>query len=228
MVGLRGSLHFVFQNFDVGHLSVDQLVHPGLLVAADPDRRVNITRGALFFALWALTALAALRLRNRPLSFLHGVVGLGVALLIFDVSHIFGTVWYYLLLPVWGVTALMAIATVVDRRAPRGQVRASRSPAPARARGCSRARRDDRGVLRSAHGVAPNAQHSDALISDELAAVVPGTVDALNRNVSGATGTSGRYLVSWDDAAYIGSPGYGLLNELDRRCFDVGPSTACG
>ena len=69
---------------------------------------------------------------------------------------------------------------------------------------------------------APSAKHSDALISDELGGVVPATVSALEQNVNGATGHDGRYLVSWDDAAYIGSPGYGLLNELDRRGFDVG------
>jgi hypothetical protein len=69
---------------------------------------------------------------------------------------------------------------------------------------------------------APSASHSDELISDELRAVVPGTVAALDRGVGGANGHDGRYLVAWDDAAYIGSPGYGLLNELDRRGFDVG------
>jgi hypothetical protein len=69
---------------------------------------------------------------------------------------------------------------------------------------------------------APSAEHSDELISDELRAVVPGTVAALDGGRGGATGHDGRYLVAWDDAAYIGSPGYGLLNELDRRGFDVG------
>jgi hypothetical protein len=69
---------------------------------------------------------------------------------------------------------------------------------------------------------APSASHSDELISRELGMVVPDTVAAINRNVGGATGHDGRYLVAWDDAAYIGSPGYGLLNELDRRGFDVG------
>jgi hypothetical protein len=69
---------------------------------------------------------------------------------------------------------------------------------------------------------APSASHSDELISRELGAVVPDTVAALNQGVAGANGHAGRYLVAWDDAAYIGSPGYGLLNELDRRGFDVG------
>ena len=36
-----------------------------------------------------------------------------------------------------------------------------------------------------------------------------------------ATGPDGRYLLRWSDAADIGSPGYGLLDELERRGLDV-------
>src|SRR5581483_5828765 len=61
---------------------------------------------------------------------------------------------------------------------------------------------------------ARGAEHSDATVVEELRAVVPGTVAALDRN--------GTYLVAWDDSAFFGSPGYGLLNELDRRGFHVG------
>jgi hypothetical protein len=176
----------------------------------------------LFAALWALAAAASIRLRNRALLLLHGVVALGVVLLIFDVSHIFGNVWYYLLLPVWGVAALMTIATVWTVAAFVGRAVSD----------------DRRELLERASTVAlvavvalfcgrltwaaPSASHSDALISDELRMVVPGTVAALDNGVGGAKGHEGRYLVAWDDAAYIGSPGYGLLNELDRRGFDVG------
>lgn len=221
-VGVRASLHYVFEKLDMGHLSVHQLVNPGLLVSSDPARRANTARGAAFAALWGLAACAAIKLRNRSLLLLHAVVALGVVLLIFDISHIFGAVWYYLLLPVWGVAALMAVATVWTVAALVG-----------------RAVSADRRALLERSGktvlvavivlfcgrltwAAPSATHSDALISDELGAVVPGTVAALDRGVGGANGHAGRYLVAWDDAAYIGSPGYGLLNELDRRGFDVG------
>ena len=36
-----------------------------------------------------------------------------------------------------------------------------------------------------------------------------------------ATGVDGRYIVRWSDAADIGSPGFGLLDELERRGLDV-------
>jgi len=221
-VGVRGSLQYVFEKLDVAHLSVHQLERPGLLVTADPARHANTSRGVVFAALWALAAAASLRLRNRALLWLHAFVALGVVLLIFDVSHIFGNVWYYLLLPVWGVAALMTSATVW-------------TAAAFVARSVSADRRAQ--LVRAATvglvavvvlfcgrltWAAPSASHSDELISDQLRAVVPGTVDALDRGVGGANGHDGRYLVAWDDAAYIGSPGYGLLNELDRRGFDVG------
>jgi hypothetical protein len=221
-VGVRGSLQYVFEKLDVAHLSVHQLARPGLLVAADPSRHANTGRGVVFAAVWVLAAAASIKLRDRSLLLLHAVVALGVALLIFDVSHIFGNVWYYLLLPVWGVAALMTIATGWTIAA-----FVSRSVSADRRARLERAA----AVMLVAVVVlfcgrlawaAPSASHSDALISDELRAVVPGTVAALDRGVGGAKGHDGRYLVAWDDAAYIGSPGYGLLNELDRRGFDVG------
>ncbi len=35
--------------------------------------------------------------------------------------------------------------------------------------------------------------------------------------VGPATGKDGRYVVRWSDAADIGSPGFGLLDELERH-----------
>jgi hypothetical protein len=48
------------------------------------------------------------------------------------------------------------------------------------------------------------------------------TAAALDDGVGAADGRTGRYLVMFDDAVAIGSQGYGLLNELERRGFDVG------
>ena len=39
--------------------------------------------------------------------------------------------------------------------------------------------------------------------------------------VGAATGIDGAYQVRWSDAADIGSPGFGLLNELERQGLDV-------
>jgi hypothetical protein len=57
-------------------------------------------------------------------------------------------------------------------------------------------------------------------LSAALGALVPPTADALARHAP--AGREGRYLVTWVDPVSIGAQGFGLLNELERRGFDVG------
>ena len=64
-------------------------------------------------------------------------------------------------------------------------------------------------------------------LSSVLAAVMPPTEQALLDHVSTATGRDGRYSVTWSDALYIGSQGYGIVLELERQGFTAGvPSFA--
>jgi hypothetical protein len=214
VVGLRDATDFVLRHLDVFHLSVDQLAHPGLLVATDPHRNATAWRGAILLALWAGAAVVAVRARHQTLIRLHLVAAVGLGLVLLATSRIYGVVWYYLLLSTWTVTAVMTIATVWTAVVVLG-------PRFPRERGERMARAGVAcllaiAVMFSARStwVAPSARHSDATVVRELSAVVPGTVAVLDRNA--------RYLVAWDDAAFFGSPGYGLLNELDRRGFHVG------
>ncbi len=66
----------------------------------------------------------------------------------------------------------------------------------------------------------------EATQSDGLRAMVPSTVEAIEDGVGAAVGPDGTYLVFWQDAMYIGSQGYGLVNELERRGIDVGVQEA--
>jgi hypothetical protein len=59
-------------------------------------------------------------------------------------------------------------------------------------------------------------------LSDGLRAVLPATTEALDSGLGPAVGPDGRYLVFWQDAVFIGAQGYGLVNELERRGYDVG------
>jgi hypothetical protein len=68
---------------------------------------------------------------------------------------------------------------------------------------------------------APDSVHSDATVSSELELVVDDVADGLRSGQGAATGTDGTYLLTWSDAFHIGSQGFGLLNELERRGFDV-------
>jgi hypothetical protein len=67
-----------------------------------------------------------------------------------------------------------------------------------------------------------NSPHADASVAAELALVVDDVADRLDAGDGAATGRGGTYLVTWDDAFHIGSQGFGLVNELERRGFDVG------
>jgi hypothetical protein len=58
-------------------------------------------------------------------------------------------------------------------------------------------------------------------LSDVVEAVAGPTFAAIVDGVGAATGAGGRYQVRWSDAADIGSPGFGLLDELERRGLDV-------
>ena len=216
-VGLRDAIPFVLKHLDVFHLTVDQLAHPGLLVENDPHRHVVEWRGAVVLVLWLAAVAVAIRLRHRAVLRLHLVVAVALVLVTVATSRIYGIVWYYLLLSIWTVALLMIVATVWTAAV----VLAPRLPK-------QRASNVGLAVLlvvalvftgRSTW-VAPNADHSDAIVVDELRAVVPGTVAGLDRD--------GRYFVAWDDAAFFGSPGYGLVNELDRRGFHVGSFEGIG
>jgi hypothetical protein len=59
-------------------------------------------------------------------------------------------------------------------------------------------------------------------LSSTLGAVLPDTIDALERGDGAAVGRDGRYMVTFSDALYFGSQSYGLVSELERAGFDVG------
>jgi hypothetical protein len=136
-------------------------------------------------------------------------------------ARIFGTVWFYLMLWAWGLTALMLFAIVwaaveLVRVRTHGD-RTTRELARAGA-----------AVLAAATLVASivfafqasSVTVQTPRINESLGALVGPTADALTRLER--SGQRGPYLVTWlPDAQAIGSAGFGLLNELDRRGFDV-------
>jgi hypothetical protein len=66
-----------------------------------------------------------------------------------------------------------------------------------------------------------NAHHPEERLSSAVGSLAGPTYDAVVDGVGPAIGADGRYVVRWSDAADIGSPGFGLLNELERRGLDV-------
>jgi hypothetical protein len=217
-IGLREGGGLVLERLDAGHLVVDQLDEPGglvRLVSHGPSR----VRGAAVLLSWLAAAGAtAWRLRrHRTLVALHAVIATALVLALVVVSRIFGTVWYYLMLWVWALPLLMVVATgwTVAKLRPRAAARAGTGVLAALAVVALLA------VAR--HVDAARAPvHSDAELVSVLAELVEPTVDALDRGVGDAVPGSGTYLVTWDDSISLGAQGYGLLDELERRGFDVG------
>src|SRR5262249_19618974 len=69
---------------------------------------------------------------------------------------------------------------------------------------------------------AADARSPEPRLSRTVGELVPQTVRGLDRIPAPDGGRNGRYLVTFTDPVSIGARGFGLLNELERRGFDVG------
>lgn len=223
--GLGEGVDVGLRYLDLAHLVRADITDPGWLVTKADGNRPTSARGVVLLALWAVSAVVASRRRNATLVCLHAVVGTGLVLMILAVSRIFGTVWYYLTLWGWAIGLLALVATVwtladvlgerwsAERRASTGRMATAALVAVA--------------LLAVARFTidAWDSPHADATVAAELASVVDQAAAGLAAGEGLATGRDGRYLITWSDAFHIGSQGYGLLSELERRGFDVGATS---
>ncbi|MEO7571113.1 MAG: hypothetical protein ABIX10_01625 [Acidimicrobiales bacterium] len=219
--GLDAGLEVGLRYFDVSHLIRGDITDPGWLVTSARGNLPSAPRGMALVVVWAVSAVVAARRSNRPLKALHAVVAAGLVLTIVSIGRIFGVVWYYLTLWGWAIGLLAVLATAwtaIDEVAARW--------APDRRRLAGRRLSIGMAglgliVVARFSVAAWDSPHADATVAEDLAAVVDDTAAGLEAGVGAATGREGRYLVTWSDAYHIGSQGYGLLNELERRGFDV-------
>jgi hypothetical protein len=228
VVGLAEGVRLVLRHLDVVRVARLALHGDEYFVRAGYRLDGGIAVGIAVLALWAASVVLAWRLRHRALLALHAVVAASLVFATVSISRIFGKVWYYLTLWLWGTTVLLMVATLAtvvvwwrQRPAASGSQTRARSPIGA--------------MLMALVGVASVAAFTidaaradvpEAHLSDTLAALVPQTVAALEADVGGSAGTYGRYTVTYADSYYFGSQSYGLVSELERRGFDVGmPNT---
>lgn len=177
--------------------------------------------GVLMFLLWLGSVVIAVRMRHRSLINLHTVVAVALAVGWFSMIRIFGKVWFYLTLWAWGtalVAALAMVWTVVAWW--RTSKSARRWPIAVAVTATAAAITLAASVLSLT--ATASLEVPEQQISDALGETIAPTVAALEAGEGAAVGKDGTYLVFWQDAAFIGSPGYGLVNELERRGFDVG------
>ena len=214
-IGFRPALQAVVANLDpwrllTGHATAKTVVEaPSWSVTA-----------LLFLTAWAVTIVVAWRIRHWPLVRLHATVGIALALGVVQTSRIFGFVWQWLVLWVWGVGALMLLAVVwtvaaVAERRPSVSLPVRQAAIGALA------------VVLLVGAVAlttdaADVEPDDPASSRALRQLVPSVVDALDELSTSRPG--GRYLVAWSDpVGVIGElQGFGLVNELDRRGIPVG------
>jgi hypothetical protein len=219
-IGVGEASDFVVERLDGWQLVVGESQDPGtyvrVLTGPGPER----DRGIATIAVWAVALAVSLRGRHRSLLALHGVVGAGAAIAMITISRIYGVPWPYLMLWVFSVTALMVLVVVGTLAALLG-----RSPRLARSapRWMGAAALAALAVLSLRLVLlAPDARTDTPEQTAQLSRIVDPTVEALDARAGAATGSDGRYLVTWSDAGGGGALGLGMVNELIRHGYDVG------
>jgi hypothetical protein len=218
-IGFREGGRLLLERLDVWHLAVDSWRDPGDLIGVLHPRVPVAGRGVAMLVAWLAAAAASLAwLRSRrTLLALHAVAATSVAAAWFAIARIFGAPHYYLMLWAWTVGGLLLVATawtvaeLVARTRP-----AWRSRVRPVAIGLAVAVV----VLSSGRmlAVPKPVELGLAPVGDQLGRLLPET----ERGLVEAGARRGRWLVTWDDSAHLGSQGYGLVNELERRHFEVG------
>lgn len=220
-VGLRTGARVMLVHLDPSQLLSSSQGGSGSLVDTSYDPYGSIAPGLAVLTVWGVSAFVALRRRMQHIVRLDLVIGGALLLGVYSTSRVFGKLWYYLTLWAWvlGVLALVATAwtairVLEDRQPPAGRdrLRHLTTVAPAV-------------VLVAAVAVltvqAPSVDPPAASLSRGLGLLLDPTEQALRDGVGAATGADGVYAVSWADALYIGSQGYGVVSELERRGLDV-------
>ncbi len=175
-------------------------------------------RGAVTLVVWLVTAVIAWRRGPSSLRHLHVVIAAALLLGLISMTRIFGLPWFYLTLWAWGTTTLALGAAVWTCLALWRGVRGSDAAEfalPALSIVVLTVATLT-SVVTSAGAEVPEERLSRA-----IGALAPATYEAIADGVGAATGLDGSYQVRWSDAADIGSPGFGLLNELERQGLDV-------
>ncbi len=212
-LGFSEGVRLAFHHLDVWGGVVMQVTGTGRFVDT-----TSAWRGAVTLVVWAVAAVVAWRVGPSALRSLHVVVGAGLVLGTVSMARIFGRPWFYLTLWAWGVTLLLAGAVLWTAVAWWQRAHPDRPVA-------TRVALAGAGVALVASVATAvtfaGAEHPEERLSDAVGALAGPTHDAVVDAVGEATGPDGRYLLRWSDAADIGSPGYGLLDELERRGLDV-------
>jgi len=221
-VGLPSGLSLTFQHLDPAHLTIHAIAEPGLFRGFFGGLG-DASRGVALLVLWLGAVAMAVKLGNRTLMALHGVVAASVVVAVIAISRIVGAPWPYLTLWAWGIDGAMLVAVVATAGLGVSRRMSERSRmrwAPAGMLGVAAIALC---AVRLAMG-ANAAGSMDPRPSAQVAQLAPDTAAAIRRGVGAATGDKGTYLVTFDPYR----EGTGLVNELERRGLHVGVAQVFG
>jgi hypothetical protein len=170
----------------------------------------SILPGLALLAAWAAVAAHVARRRlDRRLTTLNALIALELALGVFAVSRVFGSLYLYVFRWIAPLVALVVfalgwgLAVLLPRPAPATQRRVAGAAVVALV------------ALAAVMSVRIARQDIPYGQSDRAErALAPAVAARLDRSKT--------YLVRWDDPAYLGGIGFGLILDLERRGFDVG------
>ena len=217
-VGFSTGLKVLLGHFDLVHWA-QQGSYSNLVTAGTDASQGSALIGFIVFASWAASAIVALRMRIERVMPLHAVVGSAIVLGAISLSRVFGVLWYYLSLWMVSIVVLAVFvglwtlyAVLIERTTGGGSLTRWRS----------------RVVLATAFVslllftiASTQVSPPEATLSNPLGVIVNRVDKSLKDGAAGVTELD-RFVVTWNDAHYIGSQGYGLVNELERRGWDVG------
>jgi hypothetical protein len=215
-VGAGDGVELALRHLDVWAGLARQVTETGPFISS-----ASPWRGLITLVVWIVAAVVAWRIGSPALRALHTVVGVALVLGVISMARIFGRPWFYLTLWAWGVTALLVGAVAWTALA----WWRTRSAATTRGQHATRVALGALAVAVVASVASSiafaDAHHPEDRLSRAVGALAGPTYDAVVDGVGAATGKDGVYIVRWSDAADIGSPGFGLLDELERRGLDV-------
>lgn len=221
-IGLRDGIELLLAHLDLRTIVAGRLGPSDLIDIGSP------VPGIVMLVVWLVAVRIAWSLGHRALLRMHLVVAGAILLALVTMSRIFGVLWNYLVPWAWGTLGLMVVAVGWTA----GAWRESRATAPATISSVRMGRAALAGIIAvSTFTFAADAARVQ-IIRPDLSAImdeiVPRTAKALGDGTATGGGKGGRYLISWTDPTHLGTQGWALLNELERRGFDVGAEEVYG